>query len=168
MARNRKIILAAALYAAAFSQPGLAQVTPTSILVVDVENLVNYNQDTSDLFKFATNPNVTTAASPTNFGFHVDVGDIVAVNGQPANGILYRYGRPYGLTTAPTPGQAIADTARNGLHADTFEILNSDGSLIGTIVSYGPVGGPPSRPPGAPLSVTNSNLAITGGTGAFL
>src|SRR6266852_9811973 len=119
MARNRKIILAAALCAAAFSQPGLAQITPTSILVVDVENLVNYNQDTSDLSKFATDPNPTTGASPRNFWFHVDVGDIVAVNGQLAKGILYRYGRVYGLSTAPSPGQAIADAARGGLHADT-------------------------------------------------
>ena len=55
---------------------------------------------------------------------------------------------------------------RNSVIGDTFEILKSDGTPIGTIVAYGPSGG--SAPPGAPLSITTGNAAITGSTGAFL
>ncbi len=47
-----------------------------------------------------------------------------------------------------------------------FEILKSDGTTIGTIVAYGPSGG--GATPGAPLSITTGDSAITGGTGAFL
>src|SRR5262249_41881429 len=47
-----------------------------------------------------------------------------------------------------------------------FEILKPNGTPIGTIVALGPNGGPP--PPGAPLAQSGGNLAIVGGTGAFL
>ena len=136
------------------------------ILAVDVENLVAYQEDTSDLSKFATDPNATTAVPPRNFPFNATIGDIVAVNGQPAKGTFTRNRRRVLLTTAPNPGQAIADTVRSGVAATTFEISNSDGSPIGTIVSYGLDEGSP--PLGAPLSITRGNFAIVGGTGAFL
>ena len=90
----------------------------------------------------------------------------MAVNGQPAKGTLTRYVRRISLATAPNPGTGIADTVRGGLVADTFEILSSDGSPIGTIMSSGLTVG--SRAPGAPLAITQANVAITGGTGAFL
>ena len=161
-----KTVLATALCAAVYSQPGLAQVAPPTILVVNVENLVQYREDTSDVSKFADDPNPTTPSTPKNFNFQVVLGDIVAVNGQPAKGTLTRNARLFNLSTAPNPGQAIADTVRGGVNADTFEILNSDGTSVGTIVSYGLAAGSP--PPGAPLSITLGNFAITGGTGAFL
>lgn len=161
-----KTALATALFASAFSQPGLAQVPPPTILQVDVENLVAYSEDTSDLSKFATNPNATPAVLPKNFNFRVDIGDIVAVNGQPAKGTLIRNNRQVLPNTAPNPGQSIADTVRGAVHLDSFEILKTDGTPIGTIVSYGLGLGSPA--PGAPLSITQANLAIIGGTGAFL
>ena len=155
----------AVLLVAACCTLGLGQVVPPTILEVDVENFVQYAEDTSDLSKFATDPNVTTAVPPRNFASAVAIGDIVAVNGQPAKGTVTRHFRTLTLNTAPNPGQAIADTVRGAVVASTFEILKSDGTPIGTIVSYGLAGG--SLPPGAPLSIS-SNLAITGGTGAFL
>jgi hypothetical protein len=131
-----------------------------------VENPVQYFEDTSDLSKFATDPNVTAAVPPMNFAWTVYIGDIVAVNGQPAKGTVTRNLRQVFLNTAPNPGQAIADAVRNAVTADTFEILKSDGTPIGTIVSYGlTVGSPPL---GGPLSITQDSFAITGGTGAFL
>jgi len=64
-------------------------------------------------------------------------------------------------------GQAIADTVRNTMVDQVFEILRTDGRSVGTIMSSGLGGlGPP--PPGAPSSATASNFTITGGTGAFL
>jgi uncharacterized protein (TIGR03437 family) len=160
-----KAVLAAVLCAAAFPHRTLAAPL-TTILEIDVENLVEYQEDTSDLSKFASAPNATTAVPPRNFYFRVGIGDIVAVNGQLAKGTMTRNIRQVLLRTAPDPGQAVADTVRNGVLADSFEILKSDGTPIGTIVSYGPAAGSPA--PGAPMSITQGNFAIVGGTGAFL
>jgi uncharacterized protein (TIGR03437 family) len=155
-----------AVLTAAYCSPGYGQVTPPAILEVDVENWVHYVEDSSDLSKFATDPNVTTPAPPRNFGFRFGIADIVAVNGQLVKGTLTINLRNVPLTTAPNPGQAIAEIGRAGVVAHSFDILKSDGIPIGTIVSYGPAFGPP--PPGAPLSMIRSNFAIVGGTGAFL
>jgi uncharacterized protein (TIGR03437 family) len=145
---------------------GQGQLPPASILEIQVENAVRYQEDISDLSRFATNPDVTTAIAPKNFFFRVNIGDIVAINGQPAKGTMTRNNRTVDLSPTPNPGQAIADTVRNSVIADTFEILNLDGTPIGTIVSYGLAAGFPA--PGAPLSITQGNFAIVGGTGAFL
>jgi len=166
MSTSRETLLAAAFCAVIPWGAGQAQVPPPTILVVDLENQVQYQEDTPDLSKFATDPNVTTPVLPRNLNAAVVIADIVAVNGQPAKGTYTRTARAVLLTTAPNPGQAIADTVRNALAGDIFEILKSDGSPIGTIVSYGLGLGSPS--PGAPLSITQGNLAITGGTGAFV
>ena len=55
-----KAALAAALCAAACSQLGLAQVAAPVILQIDLTNSVLYTQDTSDISKYATEPNVTS------------------------------------------------------------------------------------------------------------
>ena len=162
-----KAVLATAFCAAAFSQLGLAQAQPLTILEVDVENFLAYFEDNSDVSKFATDPNATTAVPPRNFMFIVIIGDIVAVNGQPAKGTMTRHAaRQVLLRTAPNPGQAIADTVRNAALALSFEILKSDGTPIGTIMASGLNGG--GSPPGSPSNVTGGNFAVTGGTGAFL
>src|SRR5262249_49427241 len=70
------------------------------------------------------------------------------------------------LRAAPVNGQGIADVVRNNVNNQVFEILQNDGTPIGTIVTSGL--GVGSAPPGAPLGVTQGNSAIVGGTGAFL
>jgi uncharacterized protein (TIGR03437 family) len=163
--------LAATLCAAAFSQTGLAQVPPASILRIDVANNVLYLEDT-DVLKFATVPNATAPAGGhggNNFNRAVGVADIVSVNGLPVSGTHIRSLVNIFSSMAPTPasGQAIADTVRVAVGVFTFEILKSDGTPIGTIVTNGFGGG--AAPPGAPLAATGgNNFAITGGTGAFL
>lgn len=156
----------AVLLTAASCAVGRGQVTPPTILEIDVENSVIYVEDTSDPSKLATDPNMTTAIQPRNFGFNVYIADIVAVNGQPAKGTFTRNRRSVILNPVPNSGQGMADTVRNDVTTDSFEILRSDSNQIGTIVGSGLGGG--SRAPGAPLSITQANLAITGGTGAFL
>ena len=47
-----------------------------------------------------------------------------------------------------------------------FEILQPDGTPIGSLMTMGFDAGPP--PPGAPVSFVAGNNVITGGTGAFL
>ena len=166
MITRRTILLAAAISIALFFEAAYGQGSSGAILAVDVENYVLYSEDTFDVSKLAIDPKATTSAPSRNFTSSVQIGDIVAVNGQPAKGTLTRYVRRISLATAPNPGTGIADTVRGGLNTDTFEILTGDGSPIGTIMSSGLTVGSP--PPGAPLAVTQVNAAIVGGTGAFL
>ncbi len=162
-----KTALAIALSATAFSQPGLAQVPPASVLRIDTVNAVVYFEDTGDISKFGTNPNVTPGMAPgVNFNRQIGIADIQAVNGQPVMGVHTRVGTFIGLSTSPTPGHAVADVVRNAADEISFEILKSDGTPIGTIMASGFIGG--ASPPGSPSKITASNLAVTGGTGAFL
>ena len=159
-------VLPIVLLLAMFCTSGQGQAPPTTILTIDVENLVNYRGDVSDVTKLATDPNITTPAIPRNFYEAQLIGDIVAVNGQPAKGTMMTVVTGFDLSTNPNPGQAIADTVRHGILQQHFEILRTDGLPIGSIVLAGAAAGPP--PPGAPLSITAANNAIVGGTGAFL
>src|SRR5437870_6215220 len=115
---------------------GLVMGQPPSpaILTVDLDNFVEYRQGLLyDPSQYATDPGVTTFVQARNFGLVTLVGDIVAVNGQPAKGLYV--GRTRGLLTTPTPaaGQAIADVTRTALREYVFEILRSDGTPVGTI-----------------------------------
>lgn len=137
------------------------------IITIDTENVVEYQADTSDVSKYATNPNITPAAAFRNFTPATPLGDIVAVNGQPAKGLYAS--RVASIVTSPTPdptmGAAIADTAHPSIRQQIFDILKTDGTPIGTIVALGMSGG---VTPGSPTLVKNGDWAIVGGTGAFL
>src|SRR5207253_3243813 len=66
----------------------------------------------------------------------------------------------------PRAGEAISDTTRVNQVDAVFEILQEDGTPIGTLFGIGVSSVAP--PPGAPRIANNSNSAIVGGTGAFL
>lgn len=142
------------------------QAVPATILEVDVENQVEYQDDISDVTKFATSPNSTTSTNFRNFSVATVIADIVAINGQPAKGLYAARARS--IQTAPnaTPGLAIADVQRAAMREEVMEILDKDGNPIGTIVSLGLSGG--SAPPGSPAAQKGVNFAIVGGTGAFV
>jgi uncharacterized protein (TIGR03437 family) len=161
-----KIALATCLCAAAYSHPGLAQVAPPTILEIEVANQVQYYEDTANPLTFGIDSNVTTRATLKGFFLTVTIADIVAVNGQPAKGTFTRNVRSVSLTPTANPGQAVSDTLRNSFAELTFEILQADGTPIGTIMSSGLSNGAP--PPGATSSITRDNFAIVGGTGAFI
>jgi hypothetical protein len=73
-----------------------------------------YSQDTADPAKFATDPNVTTTSAKT-FTRSFAIADILAVNGLPVMGTHTRAAIANIFhRSAPTPGQAIADTVPNG------------------------------------------------------
>src|SRR5579872_1976905 len=109
MTRNETTLVVTMLLFSACRNLGRAQTLPPTILEIDVENYVQYMEDTSDISRFATDPNATTAVPPRNFSFFLQIADIVAVNGQPAKGTLTRNSRLLNLTTSPDPGQAMAD-----------------------------------------------------------
>jgi uncharacterized protein (TIGR03437 family) len=148
-------------------RPVFAQAPPT-ILVVDLENMTRYVYDVADPLKFATDPGVTTQNTPTNFYSQVLISDIVAVNGQPVKGVQILRETILRLNPAGLPGQAISDFGVGAAAADLrWEILNPDGSQIGTLVGAG-FSGNTAPAPGAPLVATASTIAIVGGNGAFL
>ena len=145
----------------------LAEQPRGSTLRVDVENFVLYNYDTFDTTMFGVNPNRTDVMMKT-YNYHISIGDIVAFNGRPAKGTLLCTHTMFVLSPNATPGSglAIADTSRAMVDDCSLEILNIDGTALGTIFIHGLFGGAP--PPGAPSALTHSDMIVTGGTGAFL
>jgi uncharacterized protein (TIGR03437 family) len=166
MIRKYEIRLTTILAATLFCLPGWGQSAPATILQIDIENWVEYVDDTPDTSKWATNPSPTPASIPRNFTVQFGIADIVAVNGQPVKGTMVRNLRNMNLSTAPSPGQAMGDAPRGAAVTDYYEILRTDGGAIGTIIVSGLAPGPAA--PGAPVAVTQGNFAIVGGTGAFL
>lgn len=154
------------------------QTLPPIILEIDTEKAVGYQSDLTVLLdptKFGTNPNPTPQLLPSGsgltllpFGAVVFLADIVAVNGRPAKGLVFAYDSGGGgFSPTPRPGEPIADTTNNGMRYQTFQILQIDGTPVGTLMTLG-LRAPGNPPPGAPLAQTTDNSAIVGGTGAFL
>ena len=167
MTRKPETFTMTVLLIAVYCGPVLGQ-APASTLKIELQNVVEYQGDTSDISKFGTNPNITTGALTTAgcLGDQViALGDVVSVNGQPAGGAYVSRAVGLCLTPAPVAGQPIADTTHNTMRYETYEILQSDGRPVGTIMTEGLNAGGPS-PPGPPAGTLN--FAIVGGTGAFL
>ena len=141
---------------------------PAATLKVELQNVVYYLVDTPDISKFGTNPNITPNMRVGCFLLgitDVALGDIVAVNGHPAKGTWVDRGMGLCLTPTPAPSQSIADTTRDSIRYQTYDILQTDDTPVGTIMTNGlNLGGP--SPPGPPAGT--QNFAIVGGTGAFL
>jgi len=162
---NARIACVLAVCAAALA----AQTPPVTMLEVEVDNTVCYLDDVSDPAKKATS--VAPVAIPTDlryrtFKLFLCMGDIVAVNGRPAKGYYLRPWTQVLSATEPTPGRNIADVLGSCPGTHTFNILHPDGTPIGSIMASGVAGRP--IPPGAANSSTGNNLAVVGGTGAFL
>lgn len=143
-------------------------------LRIDIDDYVPYNYDFFDPARFATLTDRTPAPPGVPFGQILIIGDIVAVDGNPAKGVFVLRGTNLFLTTdinvtppgyPPAGRLAIADVARSHIEDVIWEILQPDGTPIGTIMASGFARGVP--PPGAPAEQTLDNLTITGGTGAF-
>jgi hypothetical protein len=148
---------------------GVTTKASAQVLDIEIDNGVFYVYDTTDLSRFASSPGVVPPWSgglpPRNFFSGVFIADIVSVNGRPARGVMVRRGTRVGLTTNQAAGQAISDTIRGFIDDGVWEIQGAEGAAIGTFTTHGFIGGPP--PPGAPAAATGTNLAVTGGTGAF-
>jgi hypothetical protein len=163
MTREWNRIITSAFCAIAFGQ-AWAQTPQFATLDIEWENVIIYADNLADRSKLATAPNPVNV-NLRNFMPLITIGDIVSVNGRPARGSWVAKGQFIMLVPSPTPGQAIGDLGR-GITTDVqLEILQPDGTRVGSIMSAGFVGGP--APPGSPQDLT-SNFAVTGGTGAFL
>lgn len=162
--RGRRFAIAGCL--SLWGVVGIAQVSPPALLEIDIENYVQYWDDGGDPSKFATDANQRTTTLGT-FMSNLHIGDIVAVNGRPAKGTYINRTQLIRLSPTIAPGQTIADTSRSGGPGiQSFEILQTDGTPVGTIMGQWLVGG--SAPPGSAAAIVAGNGAIIGGTGAFL
>jgi uncharacterized protein (TIGR03437 family) len=145
----------------------VAQTPPVTILEVATENVVFYHYDAGDPSKFASS-RARTSLSLTEQVFRArgGLGDIVAVNGKPVKGV-WAYRALNTLAAADfTPGRPIADRGGNCVVDEYFLVLSPDGTEIGTIMTTGLGAG--VAPPGSPVAATSNNMAVVGGTGAFL
>jgi len=147
----------------------VAQTPPVTILEFEADNYVCYLDDVSDPTKKATS--VAPVPYPSDlryrtFKLNLCMADIVLINGKPAKGFYLRPWTQVLAATELTPGRSIADVAGSCPGTHTVTILHPDGTPIGSIMASGVAGRP--IPPGAPGSATGSNLAVVGGTGAFL
>ena len=169
---SRGALAISILITAGYTHPAQGQASPAT-LVVELQNVVEYQVDTSDLSKWGSNPNVTQGSIAQGKGVGcagvpiIGYGDIVSVNGQPARGTYAARGTSVCMSPTPTAGAfTISDTTWSSRRDETFEILQSDGiTPVGTIMTLGLNTGSPT-PPGPRAG--NHNYAIVGGTGAFL
>ena len=161
MIRKLKPFLTRAICAIAVGQ-AWAQPPRAVTLDIEWENSVGYLDDLPDPSKLVTSTGIPTL-NLRNFMRFIAIADIISVNGKPAKGAWVLGGRLVQVFRSPMPGQAIGDLAVRGSMADIhLEILDNDGTPVGTIMTSGFTGG--NAPPGLPGFC---NLAVIGGTGAF-
>src|SRR5215471_3284710 len=120
---------------------------PAATLKVELQNVVYYYVDSSDFSKFGTSPNIIPSTRSCLFGgVDIALGDIVAVNGHPARGTWVDRGPGLCLSPTPGPAQGIADVTREGIRYQTYEILQSDGTPVGSIMTSGLLNSPCLNP----------------------
>jgi hypothetical protein len=140
------------------STPGFSQDSDLTVLTVRIENSVQYIYDITDPLKIGTQPGIAPP-SVTNFYPLMTIADVTQVNGTSVMGMMVQRGMGLNWNPAPQPGQAIADIARAAVYDYHLDLLQNDGTPIGTIMAIGLGGGPP--PPGIPQG--SSSLTIVGG-----
>jgi len=140
----------------------------TSLVAVDIENLVIYNQDTADVANWASSPEKTDPIGGGNQTFVpvIWLADVVAVNGTSAKGTWTARGTYVFRTTTLTPGRAIADSSAAFIFDWMVDLILPDGRPVGTIMATG--WGGTGKTPSGPSSFLAGNMTIVGGTGAYL
>ena len=143
-----------------------AQTPPSTILTVEMENVVQYQENFATLGKNGTSATLESPISPSTFSPGYFIGDIATVNGKKSKGTTVARNLYFNLNINPSGNQAIADINRFQPMEIAMEIQNADGTGLGTLVLTGLTGGQP--PLGAPKSAPTGNFAVIGGTGAFV
>jgi uncharacterized protein (TIGR03437 family) len=166
MKKTTKPLCAGLLALATLPCSGQAQTPGAAILRIDIANYVNYTYDVFDYGKFATAPIATTPPPGHAFNFFVFIGDIVAVNSKPVKGLWTARSTTFFFEPNAVPTHSTADVTRGNIIDMYWDILQLDGTPIGTLAASGLTRGSP--PPGAPLVQTGDTMTIIGGTGAFL
>ena len=131
-----------------------------------MENSTFYNYD-CPFDQVGTNPNpLDHPLKVVGIYAGLGIGDIVAVNGNPAKGAAYEmFSAAFVGSPNPAPGHPTVDGARAAVAPWDLDFLSTDGRQIGTIHVDGLVGG--NRPPDAPQAISGGNWIVTAGSGAF-
>jgi uncharacterized protein (TIGR03437 family) len=144
-----------------------AQTPAVTILTVEMENVVQYQENYANLQKNGTSTVMEAQIpGPGTFSPGYFIADIVTVNGVKSKGNTVARDLWFNLSTNPSGSQGIADITRFQAMDIVLEIQRDDGTALGTILLSGVTGGAP--PLGAPKSAPTGNFAVVGGTGAFL
>jgi len=144
-----------------------AQTPAATILTVEMENVVQYQENFANPPKNGSSTNMEAPiTSPATFFPITFIADIVAVNGKKSKGTTVARGYWVGLSPNPSGSQAIADVTRFLTLDTVLEILQADGTSLGTLVLAGVAAGPGTV--GAPKSGLMGNFVVTGGTGAYV
>jgi len=143
----------------------VAEQPPPVVLTIDLENIVNYAGDTPDVSKLAATGTKTTQVPSNNFYPVLWLGDVVAINGKPAKGTWTVRGNVLSRSPSATPGMAIADSTGALFFDWIFDLMQEDGTPIGSLMAVGTGGAP--KPPGSHSAILQANMTVTGGTGCF-
>lgn len=143
----------------------LAQTDGVVVFDLEFDDAVSYRHDNGDPLAQAKVTGTTLSPAPKNFFWANSIQDLRFVNGSPARGIAVFQTYRINLSPTPAPGGTIADLVRGTAIQLTIEIQQPDGTQVGSLMMIGMGGGPP--PPGSPGGLA-FNLAIVGGTGAYL
>jgi hypothetical protein len=144
-----------------------AQTPPATVLTVEMENVVQYQENYANLQKNGTSPGLEPSIGlPTTFSPGYFIADIATINGKKSRGTTFARNLYVSLNPNPSGSQAVADINRFQAMEILLEIQQADGTAVGTLVLTGVTGG--GAPLGAPKSAPTGNFAVIGGTGAFL
>lgn len=122
------------------------------VLTIDMENAVIYRGDVTDPARWARDAGPTTAQPGRAFMYNHNAAGIVAVNGNPAQGLWLNRAGVLVTNRNPQPGQMIADLNTGSGWQCWWHIMGPDGSWIGSLADTGSTPG----------------HAVTAGTGAYL
>ena len=129
----------------ASAQPPVA----ATILTVDIENVVQYQENYANQAKNGTSGGMEPSIGPpATYSPGYFIGDIAAINGTKTKGTTFARNLFVNLSATPSGSQAIADVNRFQAMETLLEIQQADGTAVGTIVLTGVTGG--AAPPGAP------------------
>lgn len=145
---------------------GSAQTPASTILTIEMENVVEYQENFANLAKNGTSAVIEAPiGTPATFSPGYFIADIATINGKKSRGTTFAKDTWVSFNPKPSGSQAVADISRFQAMEIVLEIQQEDGTAVGTIVLTGLTGGAP--PLGAPKSAPTGNFAVTGGTGAF-
>lgn len=108
------------------------------VLKIDVENHVLYRGNVSDVSKLGKDHGPVAATEQIPFVSGINIGDIVAINGEPVKGIWsssYTHTTPYRI--APQPGQFITNVDSSATLFCTWQIYATDGTFLAMIRDSG-------------------------------
>src|SRR5450759_804170 len=163
----RRVVLGCLGLMAVLGSTASAQTPPATILTIEMENVVRYNENFASPGRNGTSTAMEAQTpTPATFFPGTFVGDIVAINGRKSKGAAVARLYTVGLNSNPSGSQGIADINRAQTLDILLEIQQADGTSVGTLVLSGSAPGEP--PLGAPKVGVAGNFAVTGGTGAFL